>query len=234
MPFSKPVLLYNSILDLFFPRTCPCCGQVLADYTYLCNECVARLDRTEQALLRDNSTEILFHQLPHFAYGGSWLHYVKHTQLQRLIHLSKFGNGNPPLLRQLGSIAATEWKDTGFFDNIDVLVPVPLHSHRLRSRGFNQTEYIVQGMAEVLHLPIDTTHLTRQYDNPQQSLSSAKERKRIATNLFAVNHPEEWYGKTILLVDDIITTGTTVSAAITAMKKVHRCKIVVFALAKTK
>ncbi|MCQ2342494.1 MAG: ComF family protein [Paludibacteraceae bacterium] len=146
--------------------------------------------------------------------------------------MAKFGEGDPMLLQQMGARAAMEWEETGFFDNIDIIVPIPLHPKRLRQRGFNQSEYIAKGLSSVLNIPMDTSHLTRSVNNRKQSQSTKSEREQLASNLFNVNHPEEWYGKTILLVDDIITTGSTVRTAIEALKGVYRCRIVVFALAK--
>lgn len=226
--------LYKYILDVFFPRTCPACGQVLADNEYVCPDCLAGLNRTEQALNRDNETEKHFADVRHFAWGGCWLHYEKGTVVQTLIHHAKFGDGNPPLLRQLGKCAASEWQETGFFDEVDVIVPVPLHKRRLIDRGFNQCEYIAHGLSDVLHLPIDTDHITRDRATKQQSRSTYTERQSGVVGAFRVNHPEEWYGKTIMLVDDIITTGATMRAVMEAMKDVYGVKIVVFGLAKAK
>ncbi|MCQ2311336.1 MAG: ComF family protein [Paludibacteraceae bacterium] len=216
------------------PRTCPACGQVLADEEELCPDCVNHIQRTEQALNRDNSTEDIFRNLPHFVYGGCWAFYVKQTYFQLLIHNAKFGLGNPELLRYLGRIAAREWEETGFFDGIDYIVPIPLHWRRLRERGFNQSEYICKGLSEVLNIPIDTTHLTRERYNKKQSQSSFHERLSAVRGIFSLNHPEEWYGKTIMIVDDILTTGSTLKAAIETMKEVYNSRIVVFALAKAK
>jgi len=210
------------------------CGQVLVDEEYVCEACVQRFDRTEQALNRDNETEKYFASCRHFAYGGCWLHFRKGTAFQRMIHQAKFHGGNPPLLYQLGRLAAKEWQDTGFFDFIDVIVPIPLHKKRLRDRGFNQSEYICRGLSEVLKIPMDTSHLTRIRATRQQSQSSYEERQMGVKDAFEVNHPEEWYGKTILLVDDIVTSGATMRAAMDAMKDVYSCRIVVFGLAKTK
>ena len=162
------------------------------------------------------------------------MEYEKGTWLQQIMFQAKFGQGNPPLLRQLGQQAAREWVDTGFFEGIDMIMPIPLHPKRFRARGFNQSEWIAKGLQDVLLLPMNTDNLTRERNNKKQSQSGREERQQIQSGLFAVNHPEELYKKTILIVDDIITTGATVCSAMTAFKKVYGCKIAVFALAKAK
>jgi len=222
------------LLDVFFPQTCLICGQSLRENECVCADCMGRFDRTEQAQNRDNETESLFARERHFAWGGCWLLYAKGSYLQQLIHRAKFGHGHPKLMQQLGRLAAEEWRDTGFFHSIDVMIPIPLHRSRLRERGFNQTEYIVKGMSKVLLIPMDTEHLTRKRATQKQSQSSFEERQHGVEDAFEVNHPEELYGKTVMLVDDIITTGATMRAAMAAFKDVYRCKIVVFALAKAK
>jgi len=226
--------ILSFLLDVIFPRTCPICRQPLYEEQVLCSECMARLNRTEQALQRDNETEACFVHQRHFAWGGCWLFYQKNTPLQKVIHRAKFGQGNPLLWYQLGVQAAKDWQDTGFFDSIDWIVPMPLHKRRLRERGFNQSEWIAKGLSSVLLIPMDTEHLTRYKFTKMQSMSSFEERQKGVNNAFRINHPEEWYGKTILLVDDIITTGATMRSAMDAFEHIYGCKIVVFALAKTK
>jgi len=228
------VLPCRYILDVLFPRTCPACGRVLVDEEPLCDDCLRHFDRSEQALNRDNETEKYFVNEPHFVWGGCWLHYKKGSSLQRLIHKAKYGNGKPELLRYMGRCAAREWEETGFFDSVDVIVPVPLHKRRLRERGFNQSEYIARGLSDVLGIPMDTDHISRVRATKKQSQSTFEERQTGVAGAFEVNHPEEWYRKTIMLVDDIVTTGATMRAMMEALKEVYGLKIVVFALAKAK
>jgi len=220
------------VLDLLFPRTCPVCWAPLEKNQWVCPDCLAQMNRTEQALNRENETEKYFANMRHFRYGGCWLHYKKDTYLQQLIHRAKFGQGNPMLPKQLGRECAMEWEETGFFDEVDVLVPIPLHRKRYRERGFNQSEWICKGLSEVLKIPMDTEHLTRDRATKHQSKASFEERQTGVKGAFKINHPEEWYGKTIMMVDDIITTGATMRSAIEALQDVYGCKIVVFGLAK--
>ena len=121
-----------------------------------------------------------------------------------------------------------------FFDEIDCIIPVPLHKKRFRSRGYNQSEYIAQALSDVTGIPMDTSHLTRERNNPQQALKSGTERKQNVEGIFAVNHPEELYRKHILLVDDVLTTGSTLLSAITTLEVCKGAKFSVFVLAKAR
>jgi ComF family protein len=135
---------------------------------------------------------------------------------------------------QLGRQAALEMQYADFFDEIDVIVPVPLHPKRLRERGYNQSEFIARGISEVTGIPLDTTHVTRELNTPKQALQEGEARKHNVAKAFAVNNPEQLYRKHCLLVDDLITTGETIRSCLQAMKRFRRAKFSVFALCKAR
>lgn len=127
-----------------------------------------------------------------------------------------------------------EMQYADFFDGIDVIIPVPLHKNRLRSRGYNQSEYIARGLSDVTGIPMDTSHLTRVRDTPQQALLTGENRHHNVADAFAVNHPEQLYHQHILLVDDLFTTGETMRSCLKAMKRFRGAKFSVFALCKAR
>ena len=130
----------------------------------------------------------------------------------------------------LGRLASQEYIDSDLFDDIDCLVPVPLHPRRLRERGFNQADWICKGLSEVLHIPVDTEHLIRTRNNAHQSRSQFEKRQDNVKDIFAVRYPEEWKNKHLLLVDDVITSGSTLMACMKQMTPIRGCRISVFAL----
>ena len=209
----------------------------------LCDTCLAALPRTEQAQLRENSTEMellsegssfsVARKAMHLDRAAAYLFYEKESPLQQVIHRMKYSD-QPLIGYRLGRLAAIEMQYAGFFDGIDVIMPVPLHKNRLRSRGYNQSEYIARGISEVTGIEIDTTHLTRQRDTPKQALQRGEDRHRNIHDAFAVNHPEQLYKKHILLVDDLITTGETAKACLRAMRKFRGATFSVFALCKAR
>lgn len=228
------------------PQVCPMCEAYIGEAAQpgtLCKGCMNMLLRTEQALLRDNSTEMALlnghssmvaaRKRLHLQRAAAWLFYEKDTPLQRAIHLMKYSD-QPQIGYQLGRQAAIEIQYTDFFDGIDLILPVPLHKNRMSSRGYNQSEYIARGLSEITGIPLDTTHLTREKDTPQQALQSGEDRRNNVADAFAVNHPEQLYHKHLLLVDDLITTGETAKACIRGMRPVRGATISVFALCKAR
>lgn len=227
--------LYHAILDVFFPRLCVVCGKAVKDDETegICADCLADLPRTEQWLLTDNLTEELFQHQPHFSHAAAWLFFHKDTSVQHLIHAIKYRE-MPNLAYRLALVAAAEMDEGGFFDDIDVIIPVPLHPKRLDERGYNQSLYIARGISETTGIPVDTSHLLRVINNPKQALQSAGSRGENVKNAFEVNHPEELYRAHILLVDDVITTGSTLNACMDALQVVKAAKISCFALGKAR
>lgn len=209
----------------------------------LCEECLQTLPRTEQAQLRQNSTEdeligkcsdsVAAKKAMHLDKAAAFLFYEKEHPLQLLIHKMKYAD-QPQIGYQLGRQAAIEMQYAGFFEGIDVIVPMPLHPKRLRERGYNQAEFIARGISEVTGIEVDTTHVTRVRNTPKQALQTGDERTRNVQNAFAVNHPEQLYGKHILVVDDLITTGETMRSCLKAMKRFRKATFSVFALCKAR
>lgn len=167
--------------------------------------------------------------------GASFLWYEHNSIVQKLILRGKFGRGaDPRVLECLTREAAYEMLNTDFMEGIDYIIPVPLHPRRLRERGFNQAEIIARVLSQMSGIPLDTTHLERHRYNKHQVGLRGDERSRNTQQLFTVNHPEELYHKHILLVDDVITTGSTIRACFEGLESTRDCRISVFALAKAR
>ncbi len=218
------------------------CGRYTGDKAEgICAGCMHALPRTEQAAERQNSTEMALGGMRtdivaalktmHINRAAAFLFYEKGSPLQQVVHKMKYRD-KPLIGYQLGRQAAMEMQDTDFFDEIDVIVPMPLHPRRLRERGYNQSEYIARGIGDYLGVEVDTSHVTRVKNTPKQALQRGEERKHNVAEAFAVNHPEQMYHKHILLVDDLVTTGETMRSCIRAMRLFRGARISVFALCK--
>ncbi len=224
---------WRGIFDIFYPHVCVICGESIEDRKeLLCSTCLLQLPRTQHAELRGNSVEQIFEDIPlrhSLVRGGTFCYYEYGSTYRELIHTFKYRN-QPQIGTSLGQVAAKEFALHGFFDGIDYLVPVPLHRKRVYKRTYNQAEIICEGLAEVIGIKVDTTHLKRRINNESQTKKTAEERQRNTQGIFEVNQPEDWEGKHILLVDDIITTGATMKACMQAMRKIKGLRVSVFAL----
>ena len=233
--------------NLFYPRTCPFCGRYISDrqlaeehVEWLCPECWIKLPRTEQDKLPQNSTETALTEGKtarklslHLDRAAAYLFFEKEHPIRHVIHRMKYAD-EPELGFWMGRQAVLDWRDETFFDDLDVLIPMPLHPRRMRERGYNQSEYIARGISEITGIPVDTTHVTRTRNTPQQALQDGEARKTNVADAFAANHPEQLYHKRIMVVDDLITTGETMKACLGAMKAFRGATISVFALCKTR
>ncbi len=175
----------------------------------------------------------LFEDTPRVERAAAFLFFDKGASVQRLVHLFKYRH-RPDIAYHLARIAAMEFSETDFFDGIDLIVPVPLHPIRERERGYNQSEVIARALSEVTGIPCDTTHLVRIRNNPQQALMRGKDREHNVSGIFRATFPKDSRTNTILLVDDLITTGSTIRSCIAALNASTRATYRVFALGKAR
>ena len=232
---------WHAILEVLFPSCCAACGRkLLQEEHYVCSSCLSSIVRTEHATLPNNGIDMLFAELLgdekkkiRYVKGAAFAFYNRDRgrTLRSLIEKGKFGaHPNPHIFYRLGLLAAQEYIDSELFDDIDIIVPIPLHLNRLRERGFNQAEWICRALSEVLHIPMDTEHLIRIKDNPHQSRSRFEKRGKNVEDIFVIHFPEEWKNKHVLLVDDVITSGSTILSCIKQTSPIRGCRVSVFAL----
>lgn len=223
----------ENILRVLFPRTCPGCGELIETNEAICPVCLRLLPRSEEVALRHNLTEDLFCSDPRFVRGASFTLFTHDAPIRKFIHQMKY-NERPDIACQLTREAAADFMQSDFFDGIDVIIPIPLHPRRYRLRGYNQSEYIARTLGKQTGIAVEVTHITRCVNNPQQARTGGRDRATNVKGIFTVNHPEEMYHKHILLVDDVITTGSTIRSCMQAMTPFRGCKISVFALGKAR
>ena len=123
---------------------------------------------------------------------------------------------------------------SGRFDDIDLLVPVPLHWWRRLQRGYNQSELLCRGIAEVMPREVNTTAVVRHRYTRQQSLQSGDSRAANVEGAFRLRHPDQLAGRHVLLVDDVLTTGATLSACTDTLLAVPdlRLSVATFCIAR--
>ncbi len=196
---------------LFFPHHCAGCGTDRLDkQTKICLRCLHHLPHTHFTTQVDNPIEKIFWGRTRVQAATSLFFYSQDSILQELLHQLKY-RGNQELGIQLGSLLGTALKNTSRFP-VDVLVPVPLHPSKEKSRGFNQATLICQGIAAVTGLPVCTTLLRKNTERSTQTKKNRAERLENMVGIFKATPPDQSKYKNILLVDDVITTGATLEA----------------------
>ncbi len=226
--------LLSDVRELIFPRICPVCeGRLLTDESFICTECLIGFPLLKFENAEDNKMiRILWAYVP-VAHAISIFTYRHLSPYHNLILQIKY-RGNAKLARQLGAWAASQVQDLRIEEKVDVIVPVPLSRKKQWERGFNQAYHLALGINKTYHLPIQKW-LIRKESRETQTHMDAAQRFENVQGLYEAEIPASLRGKRILLVDDVMTTGATITACAKAILKVDKtAEISVFTLALSK
>lgn len=206
----------REIADFIFPRICHICGRSLSPgERYVCASCMSRLPRTLYHRQPDNALERRFMGVFPYRRASGHFFYSKGSELAVLMHDLKYHRFRG-LARYMGEIVASELLPTGFLSDIDMILPVPMHWLKQARRGYNQTVEIARGISAVCGTPVaDNLRAVRSH-RTQTSLS-LDQRLHNTSGLFRLERAEEVKGKSLLLLDDVCTTGTTLASVAEAI-----------------
>lgn len=221
----------GSFLSLFFPRYCIVCGRTLAKgEECLCTMCNINLPRTDYHLRKDNPVEKMFWGKIPLERATSFFFYRKGSDFRQILHQLKYG-GQKGIGAIMGRYMAAELLESGFFEGVDVILPVPLHKKKQQIRGYNQSEWIARGIAAVAGISIDTESVVRRKNTETQTRKSFLERWENVEGIFELNHAESLIGKHILIVDDVLTTGATTVECASCLTDIEGIRISILTLA---
>lgn len=211
----------HTLYDVLLPRRCAVCGcRLKAKEVGLCVSCLLQLQHP--VLLDASFSEVLrrlWGELP-VRKGVALCYYQRSSDIHLLFQEMKY-RGRIDLCQWMGQMLAKTLSDTDFFQGIDFIVPIPLSQRRKSWRGYNQSEHIAVGISQVTSLPILPDLLIRHIDNESQTHKSYQERQENVKDIFRVkervclsrfappSRPPHF-----LVVDDVVTTGATLSSAI--------------------
>ena len=216
---------------LFYPNLCIGCEKSLQkNEKQLCLHCLMQLPLTNYHQVKDNVIEKRFYGKAEIQYASTFLYFEKEIITQKLLHGIKY-RGRKELGEQLGALFGSQLTSS-HFNEIDAIIPVPLHPNKFRIRGYNQSEWIAKGMAKTMKKPLVNNVLKRMIENPTQTQQKGVyERWENTNGIFESENTNLIENKHLLLVDDVLTTGSTLEACIIPLQKLQGVKISIAALA---
>ncbi|TMM29590.1 ComF family protein [Polaribacter aestuariivivens] len=225
--------IINNFFELFYPKLCANCdAQLIENEPILCTFCRHDLPLTNFEDYRDNKISKIFYGRISIEKAFSLMFYRKEGISRKLIHELKY-KGNEDVGVFFGNWLGEMLKENKKFNDIDCIIPVPLHPKKLRQRGYNQVSKFAKTVSIHLKKPFIENLLTRTSSTKTQTLQSRFERFTNNDTKFLLTNYNTFKNKHVLLVDDVITTGATLEACSKELQKTENIKISFLTIAYT-
>ncbi len=221
----QPMSLFDDLLALFYPRLCAGCGTSLViGENVLCLNCLADLPRTGFHQFKENPVYQIFTGRTSIELATSFCRFDKGGRLQHLLHALKY-QGNREVGQKMGLLLGIELSHELDYQQIDAIIPVPLHPKKEKKRGFNQSVEICTGLSKAMNKPLILGNLVRDLYSESQTFKGRFERWENVCGIFSVRNPSQFKGKHLLLIDDVITTGATLEACCLPLLEIEGVKV---------
>lgn len=222
---------WESFVSILFPPLCVSCENVLLyQEEFVCTACRYHLPINDHYLFKQNElTQRLLGKAP-IDTGAAYLSFSKSSLVQAIVHKLKYHKDHR-VGKYLGQCFGAQLLTSPFYSDIDLVVPLPLHRKKKRIRGYNQSEYIAQGIAEAMSIPLNRSNFVRVINTDSQTKKSRLDRYDNVESAFTCVKPAVFEQKHVLLVDDVLTTGATIASAARTLAEQCRCKVSIAVLA---
>jgi len=217
--------LAGDILDLVYPKACAACDDDKpVRGSIFCMACMAGLPCTNYHLIEDNPFERHFWGRVKIKAGGALYYFVPGGRAQTLLHNIKYRRRSDYAVK-VGQIYGHQLVMASRFQNISVVIPVPLHWRKLRKRGFNQSQSFAEGLSESMGISVDLDVLKRRRSTSTQTRKSRSARVLNVADAFDLQQSSRLEGRHVLLVDDVLTTGATLEACASKLLEIQGLKV---------
>ena len=223
--------MIKNLIDLFFPPVCSGCQALLwTNEKVICTQCRHHLPQTYQHLQQENEAYKKFYGRIPVLHASAFLYYNKKGMVQELIHNLKY-RGQQEIGTHLGHWYAQDLKDSEILKEVDIIIPVPLHKKRWRTRGYNQVSTFAEALSSELNIPIRNDLLFKKINAQTQAKKNLLGRMYGSQKIFEVDYTPSDHHKHYLLLDDVLTTGATLEACSKAILAIPGAKISVVCMA---
>lgn len=202
----------QDFIHLFYPELCAACErQLMQQEKHVCLDCKLNLPKTGFHLQSRNPIEQIFWGRVPLKAASAYVYFQKKGSVQRLMHQIKY-KGKKEVAETLGRWYGRDLLSNPALASADHIIPMPLHGSKLKSRGYNQSEYFAKGLSNSLQIPLDTELLIRARKSETQTRKSRFMRWENVSEIFQVTDAAALEHKHVILVDDVITTGATLES----------------------
>lgn len=223
--------MLKSVINLFFPKVCSGCDAFLLNgEIVICTQCRHDIPITNHHKNEKNEIINRFYGRIPLEFAAAFFYFHKKGIVQSLIHKLKY-KGHEEIGTVIGIWYANELKDCDALKNIDCIIPVPLHPKRFKERGYNQVTTFGKALSENLKIPYNDELLKRVVYSKTQTNKSLIGRSDIVKDIFDINIDKSQNGNHYLLVDDVITTGSTLEACARVLLKIPEAKVSILCMA---
>jgi len=210
MYFGEPKYFANNLFDFILPRFCCSCKTKLSvNQNTMCVDCLSKIQRSNSSRLQREFERKFFNNKIISEFYSPFV-FEKDKELQHAIHALKYDKKFPVGIF-LGKVLAAEIKSSKTNWKFDLIIPIPLHQLKKAERGYNQAYYIAKGVGKIFKVKVSDRSVKRIKYTESQTTMNLNEREENISGAFKVKWNTQVRGKNILLLDDVITTGATIS-----------------------
>ncbi|WP_235855773.1 ComF family protein [Flagellimonas aequoris] len=223
--------IINEINNILLPRVCFGCNtQLFRGESILCAVCRHDVPLTDHNYLEENAVDRIFYGRIPIKKAASFTFFSKNGLIKNLLHWLKYKN-QEQIGGFLGDWCGAQLKNDLGLDNIEVVIPVPLHPKKLKKRGYNQVALFAQKIAENIHAEYRDDVLLKVINTKTQTKKDRQLRWETSKEAFVLNPKAEINFRHVLLVDDVITTGATIEICTRTLLEQHNLEISVLSMA---
>lgn len=223
--------MFTSLIDLFYPKVCNGCNAFLYEGEMaICTSCRHNIPLTNHHLNPDNDANKKFYGRLPVEFVSTMMYFHSKGIVQQLIHNLKY-HGQESVGKVIGEWYATELRKLPIIETVDEIIPVPLHRKRLRERGYNQVTSFATALSKNLAIPLNENLLMRNVYSKTQTKKNLLGRSDVNKAIFDVHFTPDDFNKHFLLIDDVLTTGSTLEACGRALLKIPGSRISIVCMA---